>query len=182
MIRSRLSRQFPISASLAALGLLSFGHQAIGATVRTVLAPPAFGFIQAADSGVIVHEAWARASAGASATGAAYVTLMGGARGDSLVGASTPVAASAIVHVSTNDNGVMKMRPAPAVPVPPGQMVTFAPNGTHIMLMGLKQPLTAGQTFPLTLTFAHAAPVTVDVQVRGIGQAPPAVEHDHKRM
>ena len=182
MTRSVPSRQFPIYAPLAVLGLISFVHPATAAAGRTVLAPPPFGYIQAADNGVVVHEAWARASAGASTTGAAYVTLMGGAQPDSLIGASTPVAASATVHVSTNDNGVMKMRPAPAVPVPSGQMVTFSPNGSHIMLMGLKQPLTAGQTFPLTLMFAHAAPITVDVQVRGIGQAPPAANHDHKRM
>jgi copper(I)-binding protein len=131
-------------------------------------APPA-GLILAADDGIMVHEAWARASAGASTTGAAYVTLMGGAQADSLVAVSTPVAATAQVHETTNDNGVMKMRPIAAVPIPPGQMVTFTPGGTHIMLLGMKQKLTAGQSFPLTLTFAHAAPVTVDVKVRGLG-------------
>ena len=43
-------------------------------------------------------EAWARASAGAATTGAAYVTLMGGAQPDQLVGVSTPVATTAEVH------------------------------------------------------------------------------------
>jgi copper(I)-binding protein len=127
------------------------------------------GVVLAADDGVMVNEAWARSSAGASTTGAAYVTLKGGAKADSLVSVSTPIAATAEVHETTNDNGVSEMRPVPAVAVPAGQTVSFTPGGTHIMLMGLKQKLTAGQSFPLTLTFAHAAPVTVDVKVRGLG-------------
>ena len=130
-------------------------------------AAPSDGFILAADGGVIVQDAWARASAGASPNGAAYVTLAGGSQPDSLIGVSTSVAATADIHETINDSGVMKMRPVQAVSIPPGQTVTFVPGGYHIMLMGLKQPLTAGQSFPLTLTFARAAPITVDVQVRG---------------
>jgi copper(I)-binding protein len=158
----------------------------IGASVLpiSVRAAPPTAIVLAADDGVVVHEAWARASAGAATTGAAYVTLMGGAQPDSLVGVSTPIAANAEPHETINDNGIMKMRPAAAVPIPAHEMVTFAPGGTHIMLMGLKQPLVAGQSFPLTLTFAHAAPVTVDVKVRGLGRATngPMSGHDEMQM
>jgi hypothetical protein len=131
-------------------------------------APPGDSMVAQAD-GLTVHDAWARASAGAATTGAAYVMVMGGSQPDQLIGASSPVAATAEVHQTLTENGVMKMRPAPNLPIPAGQMVTFAPGGTHIMLMGLKHPLAAGQTFPLTLTFAHAGPITVDVAVRGVG-------------
>jgi periplasmic copper chaperone A len=148
---------------------------AFGGPMPARAAPPA-AVILAADGGVMVHDAWARASPGAATTGAAYVTLMGGSQPDQLIGASTPVAATAEVHESINDNGVMKMRPLPAVAIPAGGTVTFVPGGTHIMLTGLKQKLTAGQSFPLTLTFAHAAPVTVQVQVRGMS------DHDHMHM
>ena len=123
-----------------------------------------------AAGGVLVHEAWARASPGAVPTGAAYVTLMGGDQPDTLIGASTPIAATAEAHETINDNGIMKMRSVAAVPIPPHQMVTFSPGGYHIMLTGLKQPLIAGRSFPLTLVFAHTAPLTVDVQVRGLGR------------
>jgi copper(I)-binding protein len=54
------------------------------------------------------------------------------------------------------------------------------------MLTGLKKPLVAGQSFPLTLRFEHAQPVTVDVQVRAIGReaapAAPMGDHDHMKM
>jgi periplasmic copper chaperone A len=148
-----------------------------------ILAPlvPAGAASSAAEAGDIqVEHAWARASAGAATTGAAYMTLKGGTQPDSLVGASTPIAASADVHASMNENSVMKMRPVHAVPVPPHAVVTLAPGGYHIMLMGLKQPLVADQTFPLTLTFAHATPVTVDVQVLSLSHAMPMPGHHSK--
>lgn len=60
----------------------------------------------------------------------------------------------------------MRMREVTdGVAVAPGTTVKFAPGGYHIMLMGLKQPLKAGDRFPLTLKFAKAGSVTVDVQV-----------------
>jgi copper(I)-binding protein len=169
---------------------------AAGAGAPVVLAANAPAVAQVADTGapaaqavpaapaapvtqaVRVTEAWARASAGASTTGAAYVTLVGGAQADSLVSVSTPIATTADVHETTSDNGVSRMRAVPAVAIPPGRTVTFAPGGFHIMLTGLKQRLTAGQSFPLTLTFAHAAPVTVAVQVRPLGHGAATGGHD----
>lgn len=150
---------------------------AIFATVSIPLSGPAApAFAQAAGDSVTVQEAWARASAGAASVGAAYVALKGGARDDALTGVSTPVADSAMVHQTTMDNGVARMRDTPSVAVPANQTVTFAPGGDHIMLMGLKHPLAEGEKFPITLTFAHTPPVTVEVTVRGIGG------HDHMKM
>jgi len=118
---------------------------------------------------ITVHDAWARASAGNASAGAAYLTLIGGTEPDQVVGVTTQVAATAEVHESFTDGGVMKMRAAPALTVPAGKTVSLAPGGYHVMLMGLKQPLIAGQSFPLTVNFAHAAPVTVEVKVLGRG-------------
>ena len=146
---------------------------AVAATALLAIPPlraaPPPGVILVADSGVTVQEAWARASAGPATNGAAYVTVAGGSQPDSLVGVSTSIAASAGVHETTHDDGVMKMRTVQAIPIIPGQTVTFAPGGYHIMLMGLKHPLMAGHSFPLTLNFARAGAVTVEVQVRGRG-------------
>ena len=128
---------------------------------------------------ISVTDAWARASAGSATVGAVYATVTGGAQADQLVGVSTPVAAKAEAHESFTENGVMKMRPAPNVAIPPNKAVTFAPGGYHIMLLGLRQPLRAGQDFPLTLTFAHTAPVTVDVKVQPLGRTNSMDDHTH---
>jgi hypothetical protein len=115
---------------------------------------------------IACDQAWARPTAGAGTTGAAYLTLTNNGAPDELVGASTPIAASAGVHETIDDHGVMKMRPVASIALPPGKQVTFRPTGYHVMLIGLKAPLKLGDSFPLTLSFAHAQPVTVTVKVQ----------------
>ncbi len=121
---------------------------------------------------ITVEHAWARATVGTGRTGAAYMTLSASGAPDRLLTISTPVAATAELHETTNDNGVMKMRPAPGVAIAPGKPLNLAPGGYHVMLMGLKQPLAAGSSFPVTLTFEHAAPVTATVAVQSAAATP----------
>ena len=127
--------------------------------------------VAAADpSAISLQHVWARATPGAATTGAAYLTVTDNGRPDRLVGVSTPIAAMAEVHETIHDNGVMKMRPvAGGIALEPGKPVAFTPGGYHIMLMGLKSPLKAGDSFPLTLTFEHARPITVSVHVEAMG-------------
>jgi periplasmic copper chaperone A len=162
-----------LSARFSRLCLLAVVPAAGWFSTPPVHAASPAGSIAAQPGGLTIQNAWARASAGAATTAAAYVTITGGAQADQLVAISTPVAATAGVHQSFTENGVMKMRAAPSLPVPAGQTVTFTPNGLHIMLMGLKQPLIAGQSFPMTFTFAQAAAVTIDVKVQPLGRPAP---------
>ena len=67
-----------------------------------------------------------------------------------------------------------KMRAVEGIDVPAGKRVVLAPKGTHIMLMGLAQPLVAGETFPLELRFAKAGELGVSVVVRAAGAGCPA--------
>ena len=127
---------------------------------------------------ITVDHPWARPSAGAAKTGAAYFTITDQGAADTLTAATTPVAATAEVHETINDNGTMKMRPVPGgLALTPGKPVRLAPGGYHVMLMGLKAPLKSGDTFPLTLTFAHAAPQTVTVKVETPKSGPGGMDH-----
>jgi copper(I)-binding protein len=116
---------------------------------------------------VQVTNAWARATPGGAQTAAAYVTILS-PTGDRLTGAATPLAQKADLHSMTMDGNVMQMRDIDAIDLPAGKAVTLKPGGYHIMLTGLAQPLVAGQTFPLTLTFdkAGAREVAVAVHAR----------------
>ncbi|MGA3399609.1 MAG: copper chaperone PCu(A)C [Acetobacteraceae bacterium] len=137
--------------------------------------------VAAADaSDISLEHVWARASAGNATTAAAYLTVTDNGRSDRLIGASTPIADMAELHETINDNGVMKMRPVAAIALEPGKPVSFKPGGYHVMLMGLKNPLKAGDSFPLTLTFEHAQPVTVTAHVEAVGGA--GMDHDHGTM
>jgi len=63
----------------------------------------------------------------------------------------------------------MKMRPASALEIPPGGKLELKPGGYHVMLLDLKQPLKAGDKFPLTLTFQNAGSIIVSVDVEAMG-------------
>jgi copper(I)-binding protein len=129
---------------------------------------------QAAFAGdITVTDAWSRATIGTTAPGVAYLTITDSGAADTLTGIATPVAASAMLHQSTTENGVSSMHMVDALPVGAGATVKLAPGGYHIMLEGLKQPLKAGDTFPLTLSFKTAGAVTTTVTVRPLGADKP---------
>ena len=129
-----------------------------------------------------VTNAWARAMPKGAKTGAAYVTVVNkGTSDDQLVGASVPIAAEAQLHTTIDDNGVMKMRPVSAIDVKPGASVTLKPGGMHLMLMGVKEPLAEGQSFPLTLTFAKAGKIETTVKVQKAG-AMSGMDMSHMEM
>jgi copper(I)-binding protein len=73
------------------------------------------------------------------------------------------------------DGDVMKMRQVEAIEVPAGKSVELKPGGLHIMFIGLKAPLKAGDKFPLKLKFEKAGEVTVQVNVEAAGAS-----HDMK--
>jgi periplasmic copper chaperone A len=110
---------------------------------------------------------WARASAGNATTDAACLTLIDNGRPDRLVGANTPFAAMAELHETINDSGVVKIRPVAAIALEPGKPLALSPDGYHVMLTWLKTRLKAGESFPLTATFEHAQPITVNVEAVG---------------
>jgi len=113
-----------------------------------------------------VVDAWSRPTPPGIDVGVAYFTIRNAGKSDRLLRVSTPVAASAELHVSAMTNGVMKMEGLSSVEVGAAP-VAFEPSGRHVMLMGLKHPLKEGDVFPLTLTFENAGAVRTRVKVRG---------------
>jgi copper(I)-binding protein len=84
--------------------------------------------------------------------GAAYMRLIDrGTVSDQLVSATSPVAQKVV------ENGVYGMCPDQGIGVGPGAVSTvLEPGGAHVIFEGLKQPLNAGETFPLTLSLKNA--------------------------
>jgi copper(I)-binding protein len=121
---------------------------------------------------VTIHDAWARATAPGMTMGAVYVTLRGGTQPDRLLAAKTTRAATTQIHVVTTQDGMMQMRETDAIEVPAGARVTFSPQGMHLMLVDLTQPLVAGERFPLSLRFAQAGTLVVSVRVVAPGDEP----------
>jgi hypothetical protein len=142
--------------------------------VAALLLVPMAAFADPA--GVQVQRAWSRAMP-AGGTGVVYLTIMDQGAPNALTGAASPVAATAELHETINDNGVMKMRAVARLQVAPGKPATLMPGGYHIMLMGLKQTLVAGTSFPLTLTFAEGGKLTTMVTVEQAGASMPGMDH-----
>jgi copper(I)-binding protein len=127
-------------------------------------------------NGITIENAWSRPAA-AGRVGVVYLTVKDSGSADTLTGASSPVAARAELHESFTENGVSRMRPVGPLQIEPGKPLTLAPGGLHIMLMGLKQPLKTGETFPVTLTFASAGEVTANAKVEKPGAAHHQMPH-----
>jgi copper(I)-binding protein len=120
---------------------------------------------QAAD--IEARGAWIRATPPGAATAAGYVTLTNHGLSDRLMGGHTAAATEVQVHQMSMTGGVMRMRPMPGgLAIGASQTVSLAPAGDHLMLIGLKAPLKAGQHVRVVLRFQRAGDVTVDFPVR----------------
>ncbi len=114
-----------------------------------------------------VTDAWSRTTPPGVTVGVAYLRISNGStKSDRLLRISTPVASSAQVHRTEVLDGISRMRQVAVLHVAAGEKVEFAPNGMHVMLMGLKKPLVEGQKFELEMLFEVSGPRKVAVVVR----------------
>jgi copper(I)-binding protein len=85
---------------------------------------------------------------------------------DRLVSVTSPAANLVQIHESRIESGMMMMNELKeGLPLPAGETVALAPGGNHLMLLGVEEPLVAGDTVALTLTFESSSPVEVTATV-----------------
>lgn len=115
---------------------------------------------------LVIGHPWARPTASGMPTGAAYLSITNhGAHEDILVGAYSPAARRVEFHRTSFESGMAKMRPAGSLVIEPGNTLTAAPGGLHLMLVDLKTPLVKGESVPLVLTFKGAGDITVQLKI-----------------
>lgn len=114
---------------------------------------------------------WARATPKGASVGGAYLKVTNtGTAPDRFVSGSSDAAQRVEIHEMSMDNGVMKMRElSQGLEIKPGETVEFKPGGYHVMLVGLKKPLTQGQDVKATLQFEKAGKVDVVFKIGSIG-------------
>lgn len=141
---------------------------ALGALLALPAAPAARA--QEVTAGALrIAAPWTRAMR-AGGTGAGFMTIRNtGTAPDRIVAARSPLAGVMELHTHVRDGDVMRMRPVPAIDLPPGQEVRLAPGGLHLMLIGLTQALEPGGRVPVTLVFERAGEVTVQLLVEAAG-------------
>jgi copper(I)-binding protein len=99
---------------------------------------------------------------------AAYFTLKNTSKKDvSLTKVTTDIAKSAEIHESMKMNQKMEMKPIDKVAVKAGSETVFHPGGYHVMLIGMKPQLKAGQTVSLTLIFSDGEKKVIQAPLQG---------------
>lgn len=104
-----------------------------------------------------------------------YFVIRNAGGSDTLLGASSPVANSAVLQIidpatatttpeSTTRGGTYMT--VDRIDVPGFADLRFVPGGNQVLLRGLTAPLTVGQTIPVTLRFERAGDRTVAAEVQ----------------
>lgn len=118
--------------------------------------------------GIEVSKVWARKTS-RTVSAAVYLEIKNNTHQMiELTGASAAIANMTMIHQSYEEDGVMKMDHVMALPIAPGETLSFKPGGYHIMLMGLSQPLEEGGVFPVTLEFEGQFEREVIVEITGM--------------
>jgi len=117
--------------------------------------------------GLVVKEAFARATPPGLTSSAAYLTVINNSKEDFvIIGANCPMAMAAELHEDIkNSDGSASMKHLRQVRVPAHGKVSFAPMGKHIMIMGLKQALVKGKELKLSLLLSNHQQIPVVAKI-----------------
>ena len=118
----------------------------------------------ATKANIAITKAVVRVVPEGAANTAAYMTIRSTGTPDTLKKASVPAsfAMASELHRSVMKDGQMTMvEQRNGIAIPRNGVRKLAMGGFHVMIMGLRAGVTAGQKVPITLTFAKAGVVKV---------------------
>lgn len=118
---------------------------------------------------ITIGHPYARATAAGQPTGGGFMKLINGGANDKLLSVSAEVSKTVELHEMKMEGDVMRMRQVDGIELQAGKTVELKPGGYHVMFIGLKAPLKAGDKFPVKLKFEKAGDVTVEVKVEAPG-------------
>jgi copper(I)-binding protein len=129
-----------------------------------------------AQNGIQIFDPWVRAAAakpgmqgmhgGGAVTGAFMLIQNTNDEADMLLSASSGVADDVQIHETTMHDGVMSMAEVYGIELPAKSHVELKPGSYHIMLIGLKEELKAGDVVSIRLVFENAGEISVEAVVR----------------
>ena len=150
-------------ASTSLRGIAAF----LGVTVIPAIA------LSAQTATVTVRDVWVREAAAGRPTTAAFLVLEN--KGDvvrALLRGTASVGDTLELHEMKRDNGMMRMSPVARIEIPAHGEVALRPGGLHLMIFGLKAPLTVADTVALTLTFDDGKTLSLKAPVRAMQGMP----------
>ncbi len=118
---------------------------------------------------VSISDAWVRAAAEGQ-NSAVYLRIENDGDADVLLSATADVARMSSLHQTTFEGSVVRMEALSTLEIPAASVIALEPGATHVMLMVLERELVPGETVPVQLYFEHAGVITVDAEVRALGE------------
>jgi copper(I)-binding protein len=126
-----------------------------------------------------VRDAWIAEAPPVAKVQAGYMALVNdGPSPVTIVGASSTEFDTVEMHRTVEVEGVMRMEAQHALRVEPGATLELAPGGLHLMLIGPKRPLVAGDRVAIELRLDDGAVILAGAEVR---RADPGGDHAHHR-
>ena len=139
-----------------------------------------FGAAGSAAAGPLtITDAWIRATPPGARTAAAYLTIANTGAADRLLGGATPAARSVEVHTHVDERGLQRMVRLAELGLPAGETVRLTPGGLHLMLVDVAAPLAAGASVTLSLRFAAAGTLELEVPVVDARASSPTTHPAH---
>ncbi len=125
---------------------------------------------------LLVGDAWIPEAPPVARVQAGYMALSNeGASPVTIVGANSAEFDAVEMHRTVEIEGAMRMEAQPALRIEPGTTLKLAPGGLHLMLIGPKRPLVAGDRVTIELRLEGGAVVLATAEVR----RPEAASEDH---
>lgn len=147
------------------------------ALLLALSAPLAFA---GASDEVKIHDPYARAVPPGQPNSATFMVLENTSQtAHAVVAAKSDVSEVVELHTHVMEDGMMKMRQIPQIEVPAGGKTTLEPGGLHVMLIGLKGDLKAGDNVALTLVFEDGSETALQAPVKEIGMKKEHMKKEH---
>jgi copper(I)-binding protein len=133
------------------------------------------------DTAVLLQDAWVRALPPTQTNTAAYVTVTNSAdTAVTITGGSVEFATAVEIHTTREVDGYLRMEQLQGLTVAPGETVSLAPGGIHLMLLGLSRMPVAGESSRLCLDLASGDTACTDAAVRkSAQQGQTSNQHQH---
>lgn len=167
-----MNRTFSAALLLALAGLapVACSSEPEDAELAETGADPAQADLDAPE-GITVADGRLMLPAVSGNPGAVYFTISNGGDADLAIRSASVLGAEmAMLHQTSAEGGQARMQGVNEVPVPAGEDVAFAPDGLHVMAMGLEGSMRRGGETEVTLTFANGDKVSFPAEIVAPGE------------
>ena len=116
---------------------------------------------------IVAKHARVRAVPAGQVNSAAFMMLKNNSSEDRLlVSAHSDISKAVELHTHKKEGGMMRMRQVDSIAIKAGSKTVLKPGGLHIMFIGLKHGLKAGENVELKLVFDNKTELALTVPVK----------------